>query len=311
MPSPSDSLPSAASAASPWQSQALPPAFGLCRTDRLLVHPGLGLSLTRYRPHADLLEDSDLQQRQRTLTITLGLDGASGYRCRDGTTLGFRGGYTTVSSSCATVGTRLFESGSPALQLRLSVSEAVLWRYGGVERSQALLGRRPLQQLAFHPNRSASLVHAQALVRHAQANTGDMLAVHMHTLGLLHEELRHLWAAPAAPAARLREADVQRLERAHALMREHLQRPLTAAWLADRVGLSALRLRQGFMQHYGVSPRQMLQDLRMRHARALLESGCQVAVAGYQVGYGHPANFSAAFHRYYGHPPKQTGRRGR
>ena len=48
----------------------------------------------------------------------------------------------------------------------------------------------------------------------------------------------------------------------------------------------------------------------MRRAWALLETGCQVAQAGWQVGYAHPSNFSAAFTRFYGRSPKSVfGRR--
>ena len=48
----------------------------------------------------------------------------------------------------------------------------------------------------------------------------------------------------------------------------------------------------------------------MQRAKLLLENGCQVAQAGWQTGYRHPANFSAAFSRYFGCAPKTVGRAG-
>jgi len=48
----------------------------------------------------------------------------------------------------------------------------------------------------------------------------------------------------------------------------------------------------------------LLLELRMRKAYALLESGQQVAQAGWQVGYKYPNNFSVAFARYFGRSPK-------
>ena len=39
-------------------------------------------------------------------------------------------------------------------------------------------------------------------------------------------------------------------------------------------------------------------------------NGCQVAQAGWQTGYRHPPNFSAAFSRYFGYAPKTVGRAG-
>ncbi|WP_417559700.1 helix-turn-helix domain-containing protein [Marinomonas sp.] len=42
----------------------------------------------------------------------------------------------------------------------------------------------------------------------------------------------------------------------------------------------------------------------MHKAWELLTSGYQVAQTAYAVGYEHPSNFSAAFNRFYGCPPK-------
>ncbi|WP_251374031.1 hypothetical protein [Janthinobacterium sp. JC611] len=39
-------------------------------------------------------------------------------------------------------------------------------------------------------------------------------------------------------------------------------------------------------------------------------NGCQVAQAGWQTGYRHPPDFSAAFSRYFGYAPKTVGRAG-
>jgi len=59
----------------------------------------------------------------------------------------------------------------------------------------------------------------------------------------------------------------------------------------------------------GALARHGYRENRVR-ARLLLESGCQVAQAGWQVGYRHPANFSTAFSRYFGYAPKTVGRAG-
>ncbi|MCU9949128.1 helix-turn-helix domain-containing protein [Pseudomonas sp. PDM13] len=50
----------------------------------------------------------------------------------------------------------------------------------------------------------------------------------------------------------------------------------------------------------------------MHKAHLLLESGCQVAQAAWQVGYRHPNNFSAAFTAFFGKSPKTVfGKRRR
>ncbi|MNG24257.1 Regulatory protein PchR [compost metagenome] len=85
-----------------------------------------------------------------------------------------------------------------------------------------------------------------------------------------------------------------------------MDRALTIPYLCAAVGLNECKFKQGFRDLFGASPHRFLLDLRMRRAWALLESGCQVAQAAWQVGYAHPTNFSAAFMRYFGRTPKSV-----
>ena len=109
---------------------------------------------------------------------------------------------------------------------------------------------------------------------------------------------------------RWRDTDIVKIERAHALMEEQLAQELTLDYLCAQVGLSLFKFKQGWRHRYDDSPYRTLLALRMQHARLLLENGCQVAQAGWQVGYRHPANFSTAFSRYFGYAPKTVGRAG-
>lgn len=120
----------------------------------------------------------------------------------------------------------------------------------------------------------------------------------------MSRQLRAL--APTPAPGRLSQADIARLERAHALMREQMDRELTVQYLCLATGLNEFKLKQGFRALYGDSPMRLLTEMRMRRAWELLESGCQVAQAAYQVGYRHPANFSAAFTRFHGRAPKSV-----
>ena len=100
---------------------------------------------------------------------------------------------------------------------------------------------------------------------------------------------QQLRALRPAPAPRWSDADIARLERAYVLMQEQMAQDLTLDYLC---------------------PQRTLLALRMQRAKLLLENGCQVAQAGWQTGYRHPANFSAAFSRYFGCAPKTVGRAG-
>jgi AraC-like DNA-binding protein len=55
-------------------------------------------------------------------------------------------------------------------------------------------------------------------------------------------------------------------------------------------------------------PQRTVPALRMQRAKLLFGNGCQVAQAGWQTRYRHPANFSAAFSRHFGYAPKTVAR---
>ncbi len=287
-----------------WQRHALPPDFGDCHTDRLALDDGLVLVHSRYAPTRDLIEESEAADDGRMLAITLAMEGVSAFHGADGAGLEFRGGRTTVAAFQRSRGERRYLAGCAVSQLRLLVSERVLRRYEGDERTQDLLGEGGLHCLAEGRTR-ADLVVASAEL----ASSTDLLDTHIRALTLLSGQLRAL--APAPPSGRLGDADIARLEAAHALMREQMDRDLTVQYLCMATGLNEFKLKQGFRRLYGASPHRLLTELRMRRAWELLETGCQVAQAAYRVGYRHPANFSAAFTRFHGRTPKSVfGRRG-
>ena len=287
-----------------WQRHSLPDDIGDCHADRLELDDGLSLVHSRYAPARDLIEESVASHGGRTLVITLAMQGVSAYRGADGTALDFCGGHTTVTAFRRGAGERRYVAGAAVSQLRLLVGEGVLRRYAGDERTERLLGDGRFRQLAQGPT-PPDLAAASAEL----ASGADPLDTHIRALTLLARQLRALATAP--PAAPFSQADIARLEAAHALMQSQMDRDLTVQYLCLATGLNEFKLKQGFRALYGDSPGRLLTALRMRRAWELLESGCQVAQAAYRVGYRHPANFSAAFTRFYGRTPKSVaGKRG-
>lgn len=281
-----------------WTRLALPADLGDCHADRLELGDGLALVHSQYTPARDLIEENAAGQGGRTLVITLALGGVSAYRGADGAQLDFRGGQTTVTAF-RHLGERRYLGGSTVSQLRLLVGEPALRRYAGQAQAEALFGAGGLRRLA-QGRTSADL----AAVAAELARTSDPLDTHIKALTLLSRQLRAL-APPPAPG-RLSQADIARLERAHALMQAQMDRELTVQYLCLATGLNEFKLKQGFRALYGDSPMRLLAAMRMRRAWELLEGGCQVAQAAYQVGYRHPANFSAAFTRFHGRAPKSV-----
>ena len=78
----------------------------------------------------------------------------------------------------------------------------------------------------------------------------------------------------------------------------------TLTGLARDVGMSASALREKFHLLFGKSIFELLRDVRLDQARALIEEdGWTVSQAAYYVGYRHQSNFSTAFRRKFGIPP--------
>ncbi|SDH46931.1 AraC family transcriptional regulator [Janthinobacterium sp. YR213] len=285
-----------------WTRRQLDPGMGECRADQRQVDQGLLLVHSDYRPRLALVEQSK-HDDAGGMVITIGLQGVSGYTTRDGEQLRFRGGHTTVTAFRHVSGERRFEANQRAAQLRVLVAEDALARYWP-EGLASLLPNGGARQLAHAATTAASALQARALLR-----ATDPLAVHIGVLSVLAEQLRTLRPA-SAPAPRWPEAEMIKLERAHALMQEQMAQDLTLDYLCAQVGLSLFKLKQGWRYRYNDSPQRTLLALRMQRAKLLLENGCQVAQAGWQTGYRHPSNFSAAFSRYFGYAPKTVGRAG-
>jgi AraC-like DNA-binding protein len=80
--------------------------------------------------------------------------------------------------------------------------------------------------------------------------------------------------------------------------------------LAHEVGLSRARLCTGFRQIMGQSVFDYTQDLRMRHALAMLnERGASIAQIAHAVGYNRASSFSVAVQRHFGATPTELRRR--
>lgn len=76
--------------------------------------------------------------------------------------------------------------------------------------------------------------------------------------------------------------------------------------VARSVGLGASRFRHLFDREVGTSFRQYLRGVRLKHAaRALADVKARVKEVALGSGYRNPANFTRAFRRWYGVPPRE------
>lgn len=102
------------------------------------------------------------------------------------------------------------------------------------------------------------------------------------------------------------ETNVIKIRKAKDIIVSRMAEPPSLQELADEVGLSLKKLKEGFKQIYGDSVFSFLFDYKMEVARKLLEAGDDnVNEVGHKVGYSTSSHFIAAFKKKYGTTPKK------
>ncbi len=102
------------------------------------------------------------------------------------------------------------------------------------------------------------------------------------------------------------EDNVRRIKNAKEIIIKRMAEPPTLNELADEIGLSLKKLKEGFKQIYGDSVYSFLFDYKMEYARKILESGeHNVNEVGLKVGYSTASHFITAFKKKYGTTPKK------
>jgi transcriptional regulator GlxA family with amidase domain len=95
-------------------------------------------------------------------------------------------------------------------------------------------------------------------------------------------------------------------------MRSHAEEPLTVAEIANAVGVGPRALQAAFRASHGITPRQLLAEIRLEEARARLlapEAEMTVTDAALASGFAHFGRFAAAYRERYGELPSETLRR--
>lgn len=104
----------------------------------------------------------------------------------------------------------------------------------------------------------------------------------------------------------LDEDNVRKIRKAKEIIIARMAEPPTLADLAEEIGLSLKKLKEGFRQIYGDSVYSFLFDYKMDCARKMLESGQHnVNEVGLKVGYSTASHFIASFRKKYGTTPKK------
>ena len=102
------------------------------------------------------------------------------------------------------------------------------------------------------------------------------------------------------------ETNIRKIRNAKDIMISRMAEPPSLQDLADEIGLSLKKLKEGFKQVYGNSVYGFLYDYKMETARKMLSSGVlNVNEVGLRVGYSTASHFITAFKKKYNTTPKK------
>lgn len=102
----------------------------------------------------------------------------------------------------------------------------------------------------------------------------------------------------------------KRILRAQELMRSDLQKPLSCSYVAAEVCMSEFHFHRVFKACTGISPHRYMTDLRMQHARDLLQhAGSSITEVAMLVGFSDIHSFSRSFRKYTGLTPSHFRQR--
>lgn len=102
------------------------------------------------------------------------------------------------------------------------------------------------------------------------------------------------------------EDNVEKIKKAKQIVINNMTEPPSLQEIANEIGLSLLKLKEGFKLIYGESVFNFLLDYKLEYARKqLLTKEYNVSEISLQVGYSTASHFIAAFKKKYGTTPKQ------
>ncbi len=148
---------------------------------------------------------------------------------------------------------------------------------------------------------------AEQILRPPPAMEGEVRALYRNSraLDIMCLACVALGEQSEAERARPRLAGMRRSERVRDFLMANLDKALTIEDIAAEVGASVSSVQRQFKEHYRMTVFEFIRRERLALASAALEQdGISIAQAAYAAGYAGPSNFTTAFKKVYGVPPK-------
>lgn len=111
-----------------------------------------------------------------------------------------------------------------------------------------------------------------------------------------------------------RHAPPQAVGKVRDYLHAHAHEPIDLAALCEVAGVPLRTLHHQFQRHFGLTPQQLLRDIRLDRARADLlrgDPGASVTVVALNWGFEHFGRFAAHYRQRFGETPRETLHRAR
>jgi len=217
----------------------------------------------------------------------------------------FEEGYTTITTFDSSRGERFYQASKPVMQLRFSVNKSGLERYLGEDIPRRLFQPGGVHILSHRRSSTHGIIAAQQLLRGKVSRELQQMFMQGVALSILAAELSPLCEVDGHFVKSDNPREEAMAKAAHDILSREFKSPPSVAELSKRVGTNQFKLKQLFHRYFGNTPYGVLLEIRMHKAYQLLQSErCTVNAAADAVGYHHASNFSAAFGKYFGIPPK-------
>ena len=287
------------------QQQTLPKNVGDCLSRFFTLDSGLNYIETRYKPNCNLTVSNRMAPQEPRMVLTVGLSGHSQFQADSRDAIAFRSGYSTITTFNASEGERQYQADQSVTQLRFSMTQSWWAYYFGEGTFERFFARNALQLIRNQPCASSSILAGHSLLKTDLPLQAQSLFRQGLAMTIIASELGQLLNEQTS-SIRFTVHDQRIAERARDILAADLKNPPGVEALSKQAGSNAFKLKQLFHHYFDTTPYGLLLDLRMQKAHQLLASGqSPVSVVAEAVGYRHASNFSAAFLKYFGFPPKQ------
>lgn len=289
--------------------QTLPGDIGFCQSKIFKLDTDLNYIETRYHPNRCLTMFSQMPQQAPRMVLTLALSGHSRFQSISGNLIDFKSGYSTVTTFNASEGNREYQGDQVVSQLRFSMTQAWLEKHFGEGAFAGCFKQNALQVVSQRPSAAATLLAARGLLQNALPANAQSLFRQGQAMAIVANELSYMLDSAQTQSHGLSSREKRLVEMARDILAAEYKNPPSVAELSKRVGTNPFKLKQLFHRHFNTTPYGMLLDIRMEQAyRLLANRHYPVGIAAEAVGYRYAGNFSTAFTKYFGFPPKQLSR---